>query len=515
MLRTQRLVLKLAACALTLGALTAVQAAPAAAYSGQETIFQDDIQLKADPVGFLATMKQFGVDRVRVFLTWKSVAPSPKSTHKPRGFNATDPAAYPASGWGIYDAIDRSAARDGIKVYFDLTGPAPYWAAHGGPRDTNGVWEPSGHEFKSFVEAVGKRYDGTFDPGDGTLPAVDYWGIWNEPDYGVDLSPQTIHGPTVEVAPALYRDLVDAAWSGLHATGHGSDTILIGELAPRGQTSGGLPGVFGGMVPIRFLRALYCVDSRLRPLRGRFAAQRGCPSTSSGSRSFARRHPGLFRASGFADHPYPQGQAPLVSTWVFGGENLYTDWTQLPALERLLDGVQRTYGQHRRYPIYNTEFGEQIPRVSQSKAAYYLNWFEWLSWRDRRIATFDQYLLVNPSTGRFPSAIEDSHGRRLATYDAFRLPLYMPVTRGRRGRSLEVWGDVRPAKYDGGSNPVLIQFQAGSRGAFTTVKQVMVTSSRGYFDTRVVFPGGGTVRLEWSYGSGATIQSRSQKITVR
>jgi hypothetical protein len=502
----------LAGFALLLG----LQAAPAAATSNQETIFQDDVQLKADPSGFLQEMKAFGVDRIRVFMVWRSVAPSPTSSRKPRGFDATDPGSYPAAGWGIYDTIVRDAQADGIGVYFDLTGAAPTWAAHGGPNGTNGVWEPSAHEFKSFTEAVAKRYDGTFDPGDGggTLPRVSYWGIWNEPDYGVDLAPQTIHGPTVEVAPAVYRGLVDAAWSALHATGHGSDTILIGELAPRGQTLFGQPGTFGGMVPIRFLRALYCVDASMRPLRGRFAAQRGCPSTGAGSRAFARQHPGLFKATGFADHPYPQGNSPLQHTWPNPGPDLYTDWAQLPVLERLLDTAQRVYGQHRRYPIYNTEFGDQIPRVSQTTAAFYLNWFEYLSWRDGRLATYDQYLLIDPPKG-FQTGLESTHHTKLATYDAFRLPLYLPVTRATNGRSLEVWGAVRPDKFDSAQGPVSIQFQPGSHGSFTTLKTVSPSNSRGYFDARVKFPSSGTVRLEWTYASGVVIHSRSEKVTVR
>ena len=57
--------------------------------------------------------------------------------------------------------------------------------------------------------------------------------------------------------PHLYRGLVDAAWSAFAATGHGHDTILIGELAPAGDSHGVVN--FNNMPPLRFLRALYCV----------------------------------------------------------------------------------------------------------------------------------------------------------------------------------------------------------------------------------------------------------------
>jgi hypothetical protein len=61
---------------------------------------------------------------------------------------------------------------------------------------------------------------------------------------------------------------------------------------------------------------------------------------------------------------------------------------------------------------------------------------------------------------------------------------------------------------------VAIRLQPGSRGSFQTVKTVTVTSSRGYFDVRVVFPSSGSVRLTWSSPTG-TFHSRTVKISVR
>ena len=52
------------------------------------------------------------------------------------------------------------------------------------------------------------------------LPRVDFWGIWNEPNYGQDLAPQAI-GSSVELSPNLYRGLLDAGYTSLKATGHG------------------------------------------------------------------------------------------------------------------------------------------------------------------------------------------------------------------------------------------------------------------------------------------------------
>ena len=63
--------------------------------------------------------------------------------------------------------------------------------------------------------------------------------------------------------------------------------------------------MFGAMAPLRFLRALYCVDAELQQLRGTPRPLRGCPATAGASATFAADNPGLFDASGFADHPYP------------------------------------------------------------------------------------------------------------------------------------------------------------------------------------------------------------------
>ena len=216
-----------------------------------------------------------------------------------------------------------------------LEAPAPLWAIGAGlPPGTSsgfvGSWEPSAKEYGLFVKAVGMRYDGHYTPPGQTapLPAVRFWSIWNEPNYGAQLAPQAVDNSTVEVSPLLYRELLDAAWTALGQTGHADDKILIGEIAPRGETTGDQPGNFSGMVPLRFIRALYCVDASLHPLQGTAATLRGCPATAAGSKAFPSQHPGLFHATGFAFHPYPQGQVtPNTPT---PNEPDYADLPKLP-----------------------------------------------------------------------------------------------------------------------------------------------------------------------------------------
>jgi hypothetical protein len=380
-----------------------------------------------------------------------------------------------------------------------------------------------------FVHAVATRYSGHYTPPGGghALPRVDFWSIWNEPNYGQQLAPQAVNRSTVEVSPALYRRLLDAAWGALHATGHQRDTVLIGEIAPRGQTVGDQPGNFSGMVPLRFIRALYCVDGSLHPLSGTAATERSCPSTSAGSEAFVREHPALFNAGGFAFHPYPQGFAPNVRT---PDEPDYADLPQLTQLERTLDGAMAAYGSHVQLPLYDTEFGYQtnppetgIARaVRPAQAAAWANLAEWMSWRDPRVLSWDQYLLNDPPDGEsnFDTGLNFHNGAHKALFDAFRMPVYLPSQTGKSGQALEVWGCVRPIHYVHSRKPQVanVQWSAASGGSFKTVKRVVLTDPYGYFDTRVTFPSSGLVRIAWSYprsAGGGQIHSRTVQVTVR
>jgi len=154
-----------------------------------------------------------------------------------------------------------------------------------------------------------------------------------------------------ENSPRMYRNLVDATYTALKRTGHAHDRLMFGELAPRGAENW---GVFSGMKPLIFLRAMYCVDSQYRPLRGAAAAIRGCPTNAAGSRQFRAKNPALFTAAGVADHPYMRWYPPNREK--FPDPN-NTSLGQIGNLTRSLDRLNRMYGSHKRFPIYNTEFG--------------------------------------------------------------------------------------------------------------------------------------------------------------
>lgn len=493
------------------------------------SIFEAEQQLLANPSGTLNQLRRLGVTIVRVFIPWSSVAPDANSRKPPAGFDASTPSAYPASGWARFDRVVRAARTLDITVFLTLEGPAPLWAtAPGAPPGTpaGGLdWEPSPSAFGGFVRAVGTRYSGRYVPpgASAPLPRVSLWSTWNEPNDGPALAPQAIDDSTVEASAVRYRQLLDVGWDALAATGHRDDTILIGELAPFGQSIGSnVPGTFGEMVPLRFVRALYCVDGSLHPLRGSAAVARGCPPSAAGSKLFPREHPALFDATGFAIHPYP-GPTRVAPNTVLGISPDFANLAALPRLEQLLQVVTSAYGHRREFMLWNTEDGyitdpPYPPGAPLALAAEYENWAEYISWRYPWIHSWDHYLLVDPPVGgpsHFFSGLRFSNGTPKPTYAAFRMPIYLPRSSQSGADGLEVWGCVRPVYYQSSPQRVEIQLQPLGRGPFKPVRTLTLTDSSCYFDVTIRFPSGGNVRLAWSYPHGPMIYSRLVTITVR
>jgi hypothetical protein len=219
----------------------------------------------------------------------------------------------------------------------------------------------------------------------------------------------------------------------------------------------------------------------------------------------------------------------------------FATFSELPRLWGQLDKVMKVYGSHTKYTIYNDEYGyithppNKGQFASPTTAAYYINWAEYLSWKTSRIASTMQYLLYDPPPskllpmGGFDSGLLTTNGRPKPSYDAYRLPVFLPVTTTSPGRNIEVWGCARPApgisQDTHTPQSVQIQFAQGLHGAFRTVKTLQVTGSTGYFDTHMAFPGTGELRLAYTYPKqdsmlqsnalGATVYSRYVRVTVR
>jgi hypothetical protein len=529
-------VLLLAAVVVAVVALAGSGSSGGASGRQMESIFQDDQMLLYEPTPTVARtldlLHRMGVDRVRVTVLWAAVAPGAASTRRPAHFRATDPDAYPAAGWAPYDRVVELAGARGIAVDFNVTAPGPLWAmVHPAPSAKVAThYRPSPKEFGSFVEAIGRRYSGHWTVrganGTATIPRVSFWTIWNEPNQPGWLAPQwrAVGRRRVVDSPRLYRVYVDAAYAALAATSHtpSSDTILIGELAPEG-TEGSKDE--NPLPPLPFLRALYCVGPDYKPLRGALVGLLHCPSGGSPA-EFVKANPGLFEASGFAHHPYAFFLAPNVSM----SDANFAPLADMGRLEHALDAIFASYGVHRSLPIYVTEYGyetnppDPFRGVSLADQAAYLNEAEYLAWKDPRVRSMAQFLLLdsapNPRFKRgtigywdtFQTGLMFSNGKAKPSFRAYRLPIFIAQPRFRSGSDVLVWGMLRAAPN---STTQHAQLQwSPPHGQFRTIATVTVTNPNGFFTADVRLPGSGSVQIAWQSPQGRIWRSRAAAVTM-
>ena len=194
--------------------------------------------------------KQVGSDIVRVRASWRAIAPS-------RPASPADP-ADPAYRWEDVDNAVRAATGAGLDVAIGLV-RAPQWAEGANrPADAPaGTWRPDSGAYREFARALARRYSGRF----GALPAVRYFQPWNEPNLGRYLTPQWERrgGRDVIASPEVYRDLHNAFYSGVKAENPAARVVAAGT-SPFGDPE---PG--GDRIrPLTFVRALLCLDARLR-----------------------------------------------------------------------------------------------------------------------------------------------------------------------------------------------------------------------------------------------------------
>jgi hypothetical protein len=363
----------------------------------------------------LTQMKSLGVDTVRVTVLWKTVAEFAKFTRadlarlkgkkhqraratarrQNKRFRPANPGTYPIRNWDRYDNLVRSASNIGIRVYFNVTGPGPRWAHATMPKGSNALqstFKPRAREFKLFVTAIGKRFSGTYrdeNGSRGTLPRVNMWSLWNEPNQGGWLSPQWERrgGQIVPASPALFRKLHQAGYQGLVASGHRTDNslILLGETAPLGsdQRTGKSP-----MRPKQFLRELFCIQPNGTPYSGAAARARDCGD-------FAR---GPLRASGYAHHPYTKNLPPTQRD---PNPDALT-MANISELGTLLDEMAaKTKSVSPDLQLFMTEYGfetnppDPFSGVAPALQAKYNTVGEYLAWSNPRIASQAQFLLAD------------------------------------------------------------------------------------------------------------------------
>ena len=189
--------------------------------------------------------------------------------------------------------------------------------------------------------------------------------------------------------------------------------MLIGALAPAG---GDLKSRNANTRPLTFLRALGCLDAKLRPV------------TTGGCRGF---QPAL--ADGFAYHPHSTRNPPDQPFATADNADL----ASLSRIEHMLDLMQRwgrIRGSIAPLGIWLDEYGfqtnppDKLRGVSPGRQDLYLQQAAYLAWRDPRVQLLSQYLWVDEPVGGgkrytgWQSGLHYADGRAQARARALRPP---------------------------------------------------------------------------------------------
>jgi hypothetical protein len=510
--------------------------APAARARTLHTVLQDDdLSLFSGPrlPQFMKTLRWLGVDELRISAEWKLEAPDPNSTRVPRGFRANLPSSYTAAGMRILDAAVTAAAGAGLHVILDPAFSAPLWATTdlAGPRGGPDPWYNANIDVRQaadWEQMLARRYSGSFTPpGDrASLPRVDTFTLWNEPNERAFLTPQWRNG-----APASadwYRRLVGAAYPAIKAVSP-SATVLIGNTSNSGAD---LSAGAAGVAPLAFIRRLACVDVRLRPVH-------------DGSCAHFQTVP----ADGYAHHPYERNAAP----WLPSGPQ-QTDWAQMgdvPRLETLLDEL---VAKHRLAPgarnLWLTEqgYGSNGELAgspwSEAQQAQLNAASEYLAWHDGQVASFSQFLFAdtlthetlalrartrNPRallTGTWTTGLVRETLTPKPALGMFRSPVVGRVIGGppaisavgltitpadAPSRLLDVWGRARPVR-----SPTLVEVEVsnGGRAGFQPAAAT-ATDANGIFALPLAMPASvqAQVRFRWLAAGGSWQTSPAVPLT--
>jgi len=468
----RRIPLVLAATALLAPAATA-----SASPSQWTTVEAPNELLERDPGAALDQIASLGADGVRLQLRWDRVAPSPRARRAPR-FDAADPSAYPAGAWARYDAAISGARARGLRVHVTITGSAPLWAT---PAKRDGLTRPDAAAFGRFATAAGRRYG----------KQVELWSIWNEPNLGKLLKP--LYQGRALASPQVYRGLYLSAYRGLRRA-RVRKPIVLGELAPQSNRNRSV----GTIAPLRFLRAMLCLDDAYRPVR---VGGRRCAKVP---------------AQGVAIHPYSTILGPFYNPLID------MDNVTIKVLDRLtaaIDKAARAGALSGRLPVYVTEFGVQsepddfygVPLAVQSD---YRSISERIAYLNPRVKSFSQYLLHDDESRGDYSAFESGlflHGsdEPKPAFFGFRLPLVV-VTGSANARRATLWGLVRPATRAG---TVRLAYRDGG-GAWTDFGTQRFGAG-GYWTKQVATRAGREWRVSWTAPDGTVHDGSATRAWTR
>jgi hypothetical protein len=299
-------------------------------------------------------------------------------------------------------------------------------------------------------------------PASEPLPKVSTWTIWNEPNHMGFIQPQWRRQGSrlVPNGPYVYRALVDSGYSAIKGLQPDS-TVLVGATSSMGNEHPGKET--DGEPPLVFLRALACVDAKLRPI-------------TSGPCANFKPLPG----DGYSHHPYSLLHTPDWS------DKRHRDYAMIGDIGRLTSTLNRLAAMRRIDPkirnVWLTEYGyesnppDPIKPFTPAEQANNINWAEYLAWKNPQIKSFPQFLLQDMGKvsaadaargkreyGDWQSGLYFNDGTPKPAATSFPLALHVDCTTGlgrKRGKLLVIWGHVRP-----GSGPRQVTMESG-KGAF-------------------------------------------------
>jgi len=330
--------------------LVAAVLAPVAASADRMWIgFHDDPVLRYDADRASAmevATKTNKATILRTLVTWKDIAPT-----KPA--NAANP-FDPAYQFNDLDDFVRNAQAQDAEVLMTIWG-TPKWA--NGNKGPNFL-PTSMSSFQNFTKALASRYSGRT----AGLPFVRFYGIWNESNLGLFLSPQ-FNSKGQIVSPAAYAKLAAAGYAGIKA-GSPKALVAIGETSSNGRN---------------------------KPKAGSTDSVR--PGTFAEGVAKANKH---LKFDAWAQHPYPVpvNQKPTQKVqW----PNVAL--TSLPQFETSID---KWFGRTN-IPIWITEYGNETKPgepsgVTESQQASYVTQAIGIAKKDKRVAMF-VWFVMRDSTG--------------------------------------------------------------------------------------------------------------------
>jgi hypothetical protein len=308
---------------------------------------------------------------------------------------------------------------------------------------------------------------------DKPLPRVSTWTIWNEPNHAGFIQPQWRKQGSrlVPNGAYLYRALVDAGYPAIKGIEPDS-TVLVGATSSMGNPHPAKEG--DGEPPLVFLRALACVDAKLRPI-------------TSGPCANFKPLPG----DGYSHHPYSLLHTPDWS------DQKHKDYAMMGDITRLTSTLNRLAAMHRIDPkirdVWLTEYGyesnppDPIKPFSPAEQANNINWAEYLAWKNPQIKSFPQFLLQDMGTvsavdaargkreyGDWQSGLYFNDGTPKPAATSFPLALHVDCTTDvakKRGKLLVIWGHVRP-----GTGPRQVTMESG-KDAFRPAATAATLSS--------------------------------------